>query len=163
MVVANDDVLDGQPGLALAHRLAEEPAADVLVVGVGRGAGLDAVSVEHEIPDSHVVGVPHEQHVEAGDARLRQEHRARPRAKHGRVRADLDGVADDEAAPRKEEDASARGIDVVTRSEDRAEVVGLAVALRAVASNVEYPFVGFHGDLRASLCSCVIPYSSVAF
>ena len=165
VVVANDDILDGQAGLALAHRLAEEPAADVLVVRVGWRAGHVAVSVEHEIPDAHVVGVPHEQHVEAGDAGLRLEHRACPQTEDGRAGAELDGVADDEGAPRKEEDASACGIDGVTRSEDRAEVVSLAVALRAVALNVEYPrcgragttiakqmgFRGIHGNLRSTL------------
>ena len=88
----------------------------------------------------------------------------RAQTQDGRAGAEFDGVADDEAAPREEQDASARGIDGVTRSEDRAEVVGQAVAFRAVASNVEYPLGGragttslkqvgrreFHSDLRAS-------------
>src|SRR6266545_1284134 len=141
VVVANDDVPDGQARLALTYRQAQEPAAGVLVVRVGRRDGPGAVSIEHEIPDVHVAGVPDEQHVEAGDAGLRQEHRGRSQTEDGCVGVELDGAPDHEGAPWKEEDASARGVEGVTRSENRVVVVVLAFALRAVVSNVEYPLM----------------------
>ena len=142
MMVANGDIPDGQPGSTPLCRLAEQPAAFVLVARPRRLAGLRAVSVEHEIADAHVVRVPYEQHVEGGShgvLGLCQENRSRSRAEDGRVGAELDRVVDDIAAPWKEENASALGVQGITGSEDGGEVPGPAVALRAVASHVEYP------------------------
>jgi hypothetical protein len=139
VVVANDDIPDRQAGLPLVSGRAENPTPPVLVARPRRLARQRAVSVEHEIPDAHVVRVAYEQHAEGGDVRLRQEYRGRSRAKDGRVGTKLDGVSDDERARREKQNAAARSIDGVTRVADRVEVVHLVLAVRAEATDVEYP------------------------